>query len=135
MKTTVTWNQKMQFTATDEAGNTTPMDAQPEHGGEGHGPTPKQLVLEGLAGCTAMDVIAILNKMRSPPVALRVEASTEMTETHPKVFTAIHLRYVVKGDVPVDKLEKAIKMSQDTYCGVSAMLRKAAPITWEYAFE
>jgi len=115
--------------------NATPMDAMKAHGGEGAGPSPKELVLQGLAGCTAMDVVSILTKMRTPPESFRVEVSAGMTDTHPKVFTAIHLRYVVTGAVPRQNVDKAVRLSQDQYCGVSAMLKKAAPLTFEIACE
>lgn len=135
MKVRTQWMGKMQFRAENEEGNALIMDAFPAHGGEGKGPTPKQMILAGLAGCTAMDVISILQKMRAPPESLHVEASGELTEEHPKVFKSLHLRYVVKGNVPRDKMERAVDLSQNQYCGVSAMLRKAASITFEIIYE
>ncbi|GIX41152.1 MAG: osmotically inducible protein C [Leptospiraceae bacterium] len=106
------------------------MDAKEEDGGLNKGQTPKELVLSGLCGCTGMDVIAILKKMRSLPESFTIEAEATLTEEHPKVFNNIHLKYIAKG-VEKEKLEKAVKLSQEKYCGVSAMLRKTAEITYE----
>lgn len=96
-------------------------------------PSPKELLLSGVSGCTALDVEAILNKMRVSYADLSVEAQTELTTEHPKVFTKIHLIYAIRLEHPEDKEKviKAIELSQEKYCGVSAMLSKAAPITWE----
>jgi len=105
-------------------------------GGTDKGPRPKALLLVSLAGCTAMDVISILGKMRVQPEAFRIETDGELTEEHPKYYHKLHLRYVFKGkDLPVDKLEKAVSLSQERYCGVSAMLSKAATITHEIVIE
>ena len=129
------WQGKMKFASSNEDGLTLVMDAKKAVGGEGHGQSPKQLVLSGLAGCTGMDVISILEKMRAMPKSFRIEVEAEQTEEHPKIFKKIHLKYIVKGDVPEDKLGKAIKLSQERYCGVSEMLRKSAELTYEYVYE
>lgn len=95
--------------------------------------SPKELLLSGVAGCTALDVEAILNKMRVEYSDLSVEANAELTSEHPKVFTKIHIIYSIRLKHPEDKdkVIKAIELSQEKYCGVSAMLAKAAPISWE----
>lgn len=111
------------------------MDAPEVVGGENRGFRPKELLLNGLAGCTGMDVLSILRKMRCEPEAFRVEVSAQETEEHPKVFTAFHIRYIVSGDVPTDKLEKAISLSQERYCGVSTMYRRFADVSHEYLYE
>lgn len=129
------WQGKMKFAGTNEDGLTVVMDAKKESGGEGNGQTPKQLVLSGLAGCTGMDVIAILEKMRVVPERFNIVVDAELTEEHPKCFKKVHIKYIVKGDVPADKLEKAIKLSQERYCGVSVMMRKSAELTYEYVYE
>jgi len=125
----------MEFAGTNEDGLTVVMDAKKAAGGEDKGQTPKQLVLSGLAGCTGMDVISILEKMRVVPERFNIVVDAELTEEHPKTFKKIHIKYIVKGDVPADKLEKAIKLSQERYCGVSEMLRKSAELTYEYVYE
>lgn len=100
------------------------LDAEASVGGHGLGPRPKPLVLTAVAGCTAMDVIAILRKMRVQLEGFEVSADGVMTEKHPRVFSRIELRYHFHGDdLPVQKLERAVTLSQDKYCGVSAMLR------------
>lgn len=129
LKTVLTWHEDMYMTA-DTGVAKVNLDAHPEHGGKGKGQSPKELVLSGLAGCTAMDVISILRKMRSLPRSLHVEVEADQTKEHPKVFSRIHLRYIAAG-VDKEKLEKAVQLSQDQYCGVSAMLKKTAEISFE----
>lgn len=108
------------------------IDADEAVGGQGLGPRPKALSLVSLAGCTGMDVISILKKMRVEPDGFDVEVEGELTEEHPKYYHKVHIRYIFKGkDLPLEKLEKAVNLSQDRYCGVSAMFSKAATITHE----
>jgi putative redox protein len=79
-----------------------------------------------------MDVVSILKKMQVPLEGFEVQVSTELTEEHPKVFKAVCLRYVFRGkNLPLDKLQRAVSLSQEKYCGVSAMLAKACPVTYE----
>lgn len=130
MKSTVTLKEAMHFQG-ELGGFDIPIDANAEVGGQNKGPTPKGLVLTSLAGCTAMDVISILRKMRIEPDLFSVEAEADLSDEHPRVFKSIKLTYRFKGDVPRDKAQKAIELSQDHYCGVSAMLKKAAPIEYE----
>lgn len=135
MKSTVTLQEGMHFVG-DLDGFEIPLDADAQFGGQSLGPRPKGLTLTSLAGCTAMDVISILRKMHLEPEAFSVEASSGLTDEHPKVFDRIVLTYRFKGKgLPRAKLEKAIKLSQDRYCGVNAMLQKAAPIDWEIVVE
>ncbi|MDH3354063.1 MAG: OsmC family protein [Chromatiales bacterium] len=135
MQTTVTWQGKMAFMADDGAGHRVKMDAPPAVGCEDDGFRPKHFLLDALAGCTSMDVISILNKMKISPNSFRVEVSATETEEHPKVFSDFHIRYVVSSEVPEDKLNKAIDLSQERYCGVTAMFKNFAPITHEVVFE
>ena len=135
MKASAIWNEKMKFTGTAGSGHNLAMDSAPEVGGEETGFRPKELVLQGLAGFTAMDVMAILRKMKIEPKSFRVEVEAEQTEDHPKVFSKIHLKYIVSGNVPEDKLMRAIDLSQNQYCGVSAMLEKTAKVTFEHIYE
>jgi putative redox protein len=131
MEANVAWAGGMAFEAQQD-GFTIGLDADPDFGGQGKGPKPKTLMLTALGGCTAMDVISILKKMQVPVEAFEVQASGDLTDDHPKVFKAIHLTYVFKGkDLPMDKLQRAVALSQDKYCGVSAMLAKACPVTHE----
>lgn len=133
MQSTVTWKSGMAFTA-HQGGHDIPLDASLAAGGQDSGASPKGLLLSALGCCSGIDVVSILEKMRVALDGFEVEASAELTEEHPKVFKSIHLRYVFRGkDLEMAKLEKAVNLSLDRYCGVSAMLAKAAPITWEIA--
>ena len=108
------------------------LDAEPSVGGTNQGPRPKPLTLVSLAGCTGMDVISILRKMRVEPSYFNIAVEGELTEEHPKTYFKIHLVYEFKGEnLPVEKLEKAVSLSQDRYCGVSELLRKGAELTYE----
>lgn len=112
------------------------VDAVESVGGRNLGPRPKPLLLASLAGCTAMDVISILEKMRVKVVAFHIEVVAEQTEEHPKVYSQIKILYKFKGkDLPMDKLQKAVDLSQERYCGVSAMLRKASELSFEIIVE
>ena len=129
--TKVKWLGKMAFDAELDDHHFT-LDASPQVGGRNKGPRPKGLLLSGLAGCTGMDVISILRKMRIEPDYFNVVVEGDMTEEHPKYYKSMHIIYEFKGDnLPLDKLEKAINLSQDRYCGVSSLLRKGAEITHE----
>ncbi len=108
------------------------MDAKAEVGGTNQGPRPKPLMMASLAGCTGMDVASLMKKMRIDVDDFNVIVEGEITEEHPKHFTSMHIIYEFTGkDLPFDKLEKAVKLSQDTYCGVSASYRKAMKLTYE----
>lgn len=134
MEATVTWTSGMAFEAEQE-GQRIPIDV-PGPDGTSRGVRPKGLLLAGLGGCTSMDVVSILEKMRVPFEGLAVEVSADQSEDHPKVFTAIRVTYRFKGrDLPMDKLERAVQLSQEKYCGVSAMLGKTAAITTEIVVE
>ena len=133
--TSVTWDSGLAFRV-EQDGHHYLIDAGPDAGGRDLGPRPKALLLSGLGGCTAMDVVSILEKMRVKLDGLEVQVSAEAREEHPRIFTGIHVRYTFKGkDLPMDKLERAVKLSEDTYCGVSAMLRPAVPITSQIVVE
>jgi putative redox protein len=108
------------------------MDSQEESGGHNAGPKPMELILMGLAGCTGMDVISILDKMKVKYNDFRIEIEAEKATEHPKVYTKIHLKYRIWGDVSEDKLSTAIELSRTKYCSVRAMLSKAAEITDEH---
>ena len=108
------------------------LDLEETAGGTNLGPKPKPLLLVALGGCTAMDVISILKKMRIEPEYFNVKVDGEVTEEHPKHFTKIKIIYEFRGkDLPLEKLQKAIDLSQEHYCGVSETLRKSVEITSE----
>jgi len=131
MDANVKWTGAMAFEGHQD-GFVIGLDADRDFGGQGRGPKPKTLLLTALGGCTAMDVVSILKKMQVELAGFEVQASGELTEDHPKVLKSIHLKYVFQGaNLPLDKLQRAVGLSQDKYCGVSAMLAKACPITHE----
>lgn len=131
MEVKAVWDSGMAFTAHQD-GHEFVMDAEAPAGGRSRGPKPKGLLLSGLAGCTGMDVVSILQKMRVEVESFEILVDAPLTDEHPKVFSRIHLKYVFRGkNLPQDKLEKAVNLSQERYCGVSAMLKLACPLTWE----
>lgn len=112
------------------------MDADEMMGGHNRGPRPKPLTLASLAGCSGMDVISILRKMRVEPEGFHIMVEGNLTEEHPRYYDHIRLIYCFKGkDLPTDKLQKAVELSQDRYCGVSALLKKGAELEWEIRTE
>jgi putative redox protein len=118
----------MSFSA-DLNGHSISLDADSEFGGQDRGPRPKGLVLVALAGCTGMDVVSLLKKMRVSYDDFRIEVSGEQTDQHPKVYTDIHLDYIFSGkELDRGKIEKAVTLSQEKYCGAYTMLSKAAAI-------
>lgn len=136
MNISVSWTPGMRFDATAPEGTHIAMDAHREFGGSGAGPTPMETLLAALAGCTGMDVVSILKKMRAPLEALTIEVSSERAADHPRVFTAIHLRYRASGPgLQKELVEKAANLSEERYCSVAAMLRHAARITYEVIVE
>lgn len=107
--------------------------ALPEEDRKETGPRPMELLLLGLAGCTAMDVTSILQKKRQSLTSLQVKVTAERAEEHPRVYTQIHLEYVVQGtEVDPRAVERAIELSQTKYCSATAMLEKSAQITTSY---
>lgn len=127
----VTWQSNMAFEASVN-GHQLIMDTDASGGGQDLGPRPKILLLAGLGGCTGMDVVSILAKMKIVPRQFWMEISAEMTDEHPKIYNQIKLVYCFKGDnLPMDKLEKAVNLSKEKYCGVSAMLSKTAEMIIE----
>ena len=112
------------------------MDAHSEVGGEDGGPRPKPLLVAALTGCTGMDVVSILRKMQVADdiESFEIKTETEMTEDHPKTYTKMHLIYEFKSKgqpLPLAKIEKAVKLSQERYCGVSALFEKALELSYE----
>lgn len=105
------------------------LDATETVGGKNKGPRPKALLLSGLAGCTGMDVVSILKKMKVVDFKLEISVSANLTEEHPKVYNKIFIEYIFEGkDLPTEKIKKAVYLSETKYCGVSAMLRQTAEI-------
>ncbi|MDP2401926.1 MAG: OsmC family protein [Actinomycetota bacterium] len=120
----VRWNGKRQYVSWDEVGHTVVMDARPEYHGDGAGMRPLQVFLAGLAGCTAMDVISILEKKRQDVRDLEVSVEADQREDDfPKIYTAIRLRFTVVGfGVSSEAVRRAIELSEEKYCSVKGML-------------
>ena len=108
------------------------VDVPSESGENTAGPKPKTLLLTALAGCTGMDVVSLLKKMKVDIDSFTIEVTADETEEHPKHYSRMHIIYRFTGkDLPIDKIEKVIGLSQERYCGVSFMFRKAMEITHE----
>ncbi|MDN5347235.1 MAG: putative redox protein [Clostridia bacterium] len=132
MKVTVTWENKMKFYATgDLSGHKVEIDADPEHGGEGLGARPSELILMGMAGCTALDVISMLQKMRLQLESFSVEVEGERATEQPRVFTRANIFYRFQGEnLPAEKVARAVNLSLEKYCGMVNTLKKAMPLTY-----
>jgi putative redox protein len=130
------WINGLQLMGWTGSGHGVTMDAAIEHGGEDSGPRPMELLLVGLAGCTAMDVLTVLRKKRQPVEGLEVHVHGHQANTHPKKLTDITVEYVVVGDgIAAEAVERAIALSEEQYCSVAATLRGGAHITSTYRIE
>jgi putative redox protein len=129
--TKIQWTGNMSW-ETELFGHKLTLDAGKENGGDDKGTRPKILMLTALAGCTGMDVVPILKKMRVEVEDIQIIVEGDLTEEHPKYYEKMHVIYQFKGkDLPMDKLEKAVSLSEEKYCGVSALYKKAIPVTTE----
>jgi putative redox protein len=129
MDISVKWNRQMSFTGNSSFGFTVPLDAKPESGGNGQGFMPMELIANGLAGCTAMDVISILQKKRQPVIDFEVKVYADRSEEHPRVFTNILIEYIVVGkEIDTDAVERAVELSENKYCPAIAMFRNVCHV-------
>jgi len=135
MQVTVQRFRNNTFLARGESNHWTVIDTKREFGGAEGACSPMELLLSALGGCTAMDVESLLNKMHTPVSDFRVEIQAERREEHPRIFTRIRLKFIFFGaDLNQANIAKAVELSQNKYCSVSAMLAKAVPITYELVF-
>lgn len=133
MKARIKWVQDATFVGESGSGHAIVLDGPPESGGRNLGVRPMELLLIGLGGCTAFDVVHILKKARQPVTDCVVEVQAERADTVPKVFTNIHVRYIVTGKgLPEVQVKRAIELSKEKYCSASIMLGKAVQITHDY---
>ncbi len=133
MKCRVKWLDHMSFVGESGSGHSVVMDGAPDAGGRNLGVRPLEMLLLGLGGCTAFDVVSILRKSRQQLVDCEVEIEAERAESIPKVFTSIHLHFIVTGrDLDPNKVAKAVDLSADKYCSASRMLEKTAAITHDF---
>ena len=123
---------KMEF-ETEINGHHLILDTTETNGGENKGPSPKPLILSSLAGCTGIDVVSLLNKMHVSYSDFNITVEADLGDEHPKMYTEIRLTYFIKTDER-DKMEKAVQLSLEKYCGVSAMLSKVCPIIHKIVF-
>ncbi|MEN9863312.1 MAG: hypothetical protein RLZZ601_1076 [Pseudomonadota bacterium] len=133
MECRVTWlsNGGMAFSAETGSGHQVTMDGPPEAGGKNSAPRPMELILAGTGGCSAFDVVLILQRARQEIGACDVQLTAERAETEPKVFTKINLHFTVKGkNLDLAKVERAVKLSHEKYCSATTMLAKTAEITY-----
>ena len=133
MNISVKWIDGMLMVGKSDSGHAIVMDGPPEIGGENLGVRPMEMLLLGMAGCTMIDVISTLEKMRENLSDCQAKVSADRGEEYPKVFTNIHVHFIVKGKkLNPSKVEKAIKLSAEKYCSASIMLGKTAVITHDF---
>ncbi len=133
MKARVLWVEKSKFMAESGSGHSVVMDGPPESGGENLGVRPMEMLLMGMGGCTAFDIIHILTKGRHAIKSCELQLDAERAESDPKIFTRIHIHYVIKGkDLSESAVRRAIELSAEKYCSASIMLGKSATITHDY---
>ena len=130
-KANVRWAGKMTFIGKAGTNHLVPMDTSPEFDGDGSATKPLELLLIALGGCTGMDIVPLFKKMRQDVTAVELNITAERSEEHPKVYTGIDLEYVVTGKaLEEEKVKRALELSQEKYCSVSAMLKKACPVSY-----
>lgn len=133
MKTTVKWKGMRLFQGTAESGHDILMDGPAQYGGQDAGPRPMDLLLLGLGGCTAYDVVSILEKKRLDLTGLEVDLEADRTDTHPKVYSEIRIHFKIQGrNIPEKAVQQAIDLSENKFCSASAMLKKTAKINISY---
>lgn len=133
MKTRVKWLDNMSFVGESESGHSIVMDGPPEFGGRNLGVRPMEMLLLGLGGCASFDVVSMLKKSKQDLIDCEVNITAERAETEPKVFTKIHLQFVVSGnDLSEKRVARAIELSAEKYCSASIMLGKTAIVTHDY---
>ena len=133
MQIRVKWQGKLAFTGISGTGHEITIDGPPESGGEDQGARPMELLLIGMGACSSVDVIGILKKSRLEVTDCQVEVSGERAQEHPKIFTKIHLHFVISGQGLNDKIvSRAISLSAEKYCSASIMLGAMAEVTHDY---
>jgi len=132
----VKWVDGMRFVATDSAGHSMVMDASKRVGGEGSGFSPLQLLLAALGGCTGMDVVDIMRKQRQRVEGLEIVVSGERVKEPPRVYGKIHVEYRVRGGgIREEAVERAVRLSEEKYCSVGAMLKAGAKVSSGYSIQ
>ena len=133
MNISVKWIDGMLMVGKSDSGHAIVMDGPPEIGGENLGVRPMEMLLLGMAGCTMIDVVSTLKKMREVLVACQTQVSADRSEEYPKVFTNIHVHFILRGkQLNPSKVDRAIKLSAEKYCSASIMIGKTAVITHDF---
>lgn len=133
MHVNVSWKGKLAFEAETESGHRLLLDSRAESGGENRGPSPMEVVLAALAGCTGMDVASILAKKRVNLESLEVKVNAEQAAQYPKYFTKIDVEFNIQGhDIREEDIKRAIDLSKDKYCSVLVMLKEKAEISYRW---
>ncbi|MFP4244185.1 MAG: OsmC family protein [Ectothiorhodospira sp.] len=133
MKTRIRWLENVTFVGESPSGHALVMDGAPEQGGRNLGPRPMEMLLLGLGGCTAFDVVQILQKARQPVRDCEVEIDAQRAEEPPRVFTVIHVHFIITGEGLSEKqVARAVDLSAEKYCSASLMLGKTARITHDF---
>ena len=133
MNISVNWVDGLLMVGKSDSGHSITMDGPPESGGENLGVRPMEMLLLGVAGCTMIDVVTTLKKMRQDLSHLETKINAERATDHPKVFTDIHIQFILKGqNLDEKKVDKAITLSAEKYCSASIMLGETATITHDF---
>ncbi|MCP4044128.1 MAG: OsmC family protein [Gammaproteobacteria bacterium] len=136
MKTRIKWVEDVTFMGESGSGHTVIMDGPPEEGGRNLGARPMEMLLLGMGGCTAFDVITILKKSRQSVTDCTVEIEAQRSDKPPKIFTRIHVHYLISGrSIKDSHVKRAVTLSTEKYCSASIMLGKTAEITHDYTIE
>lgn len=133
MKARIKWVEQATFVGEAASGHAVVMDGPPDHGGRNLGPRPMEMLLLGMGGCTSFDVVSILKKARQAISDCVAEISAERADTDPKVFTKIHVHFIITGkELKEAQVKRAVELSAEKYCSASIMLGKVATITHDY---
>jgi len=133
MKTTIRWIDGMMMLGESPSGHSIVMDGPEEFGGKNLGIRPMELLILGVGGCTTVDIVSTLEKMREQVTDCKAEITSERAKDYPKVFTNIHIHFIIKGKQLSDKkIQKAITLSAEKYCSASIMIAKTANITHDF---
>lgn len=131
MKVNIHWKGSMHFVTETPSGHTVYLDAAPEVGGENLGPRPTEVLLSAVGTCSGIDIVDILRKMRLDVESFAMEVSGERAEDHPRRFTRVHMHYILTGNLPEDKVRRAVQLSVEKYCSVSNSLNAEVTSSFE----
>ncbi|SFJ39072.1 OsmC family protein [Thermoflavimicrobium dichotomicum] len=131
MKVEIQWKGKMHFETSTPSGHVLSLDAAPEIGGENKGPRPTEALLAAVGSCSGIDIVDILTKMRLHVESFSMEVAGERAEDHPRRFTQVHMHYKLTGNLPEEKVRRAVKLSVEKYCSVAQSLNAKLSASFE----